>query len=117
MTTTNAQKHYETWPAQIREFKKAAPDTMQGFHGLFAAAMREGAVSSMNKELIALAIGMALRCEPCIYSHVEKALKAGASREQIIEAAEVVIMMQGGPGYVYFPKVLEALEALAGSCS
>ncbi|MGE3182131.1 MAG: carboxymuconolactone decarboxylase family protein, partial [Phycisphaerae bacterium] len=52
------------------------------------------------------------RCEPCIYSHVEKALKAGATRDQILEAGGVVIMMQGGPGYVYFPKLLDALSAL-----
>ena len=59
-----------------------------------------------------LAIGMALRCDSCVYAHVEKALGAGATREQVIEAAGVAVMMQGGPTYTYLPKLAEALEAL-----
>jgi len=61
---------------------------------------------------LALAIGMSVRCEPCIYIHVEKALKAGATREQVLEAAGVAVMMQGGPTYTYLPKVVEALDEL-----
>ena len=45
-------------------------------------------------------------------AHVEKAVKAGASRKQVMETASVVVMMQGGPGYTYLPKVVEALDAL-----
>jgi alkylhydroperoxidase/carboxymuconolactone decarboxylase family protein YurZ len=55
---------------------------------------------------------MALRCDSCIYAHVEKALKAGATSAQVLEAAGVVVMMQGGPAYTYLPKVVEALDAL-----
>jgi alkylhydroperoxidase/carboxymuconolactone decarboxylase family protein YurZ len=47
-----------------------------------------------------------------MYAHVEKALKAGATREQVMEAAGVVVMMQGGPAYTALPKVVEALDAL-----
>ena len=108
----NAHDFYETWPQRIRAFRKAAPDTTQAFHDLFAATMKDGALAAREKELIAMAVAVALRCEPCIYSHVEKAYKAGNTREQILDAASVVVMMQGGPGYVYFPKVLEALDEL-----
>ena len=41
-------------------------------------------------------------------------MKAGATREQVLEAAGVAIMMQGGPTYTYLPKVVEALDALEG---
>ena len=60
----------------------------------------------------ALAVGLAVRCKPCIYLHVQKALKAGASREQILEAAEVVVMMAGGPAYTHVPEVIKALDEL-----
>jgi alkylhydroperoxidase/carboxymuconolactone decarboxylase family protein YurZ len=43
---------------------------------------------------------------------VEKALKSGATREQVLEAAGVAVMMQGGPTYTYLPTVVEALDAL-----
>ncbi|NNF44865.1 MAG: carboxymuconolactone decarboxylase family protein [Phycisphaerales bacterium] len=92
--------------------KQETPDIVRSFGSLFQRLMSEGALSVREKELIALGIGMALRCEPCLQSHLQKALAAGASREQIIETAGVVVMMQGGPGYVYVPKLLAALEAL-----
>ena len=89
------------------------PDAIKNFGGLFQAIMKDGALSLKQKELIALAAGLAVRCEPCIILHVQKCLDAGASKEEILEAASVVIMMQGGPSYTYVPKVVEALEALA----
>ena len=65
-----------------------------------------------EKELIALGVGIAMRCDPCINLHVQKCIEAGATRAQIVEVASVVVMMQGGPGYTYLPKVIEALEAI-----
>ena len=111
-TTTHAAAHYETWPDRIRAMRKAAPDIGTAFGGLFQKLMGEGALSVREKELIALSIGLALRCDECVYAHVEKAAKSGATREQILEAVGVVVMMQGGPGYVHVPMVVEALDAL-----
>ena len=39
-------------------------------------------------------------------------MKAGANREQILETASVAVMMSGGPGYTYLPRVVEALDAI-----
>lgn len=111
-TRTNAQRHYEQWPDRTAAMKAQAPEITRGFGGMFQRLMGEGALTVREKEIIALAVGMAMRCEPCIYSHVEKAVKAGATREQLIEMAGVVVTMQGGPGYVYVPALLEALDAL-----
>ena len=108
----NAAAHYERWPATMRATREAAPGIGAGFGGMFQKLMGEGALSVREKELIALAIGMAVRCEPCIYAHAEKAVHAGATREQLIELAGVVVVMQGGPGYVHVPELLDALDAL-----
>jgi alkylhydroperoxidase/carboxymuconolactone decarboxylase family protein YurZ len=43
--------------------------------------------------------------------HVQKCLQAGATREQVLEAAGVAVMMQGGPTYTWLPTVVEALDA------
>lgn len=107
-----AKTFFEEWPAKMSKAKAALPDAAKGFGGLFQAVMKEGALSVKEKELIALGIGLAIRCEPCINLHVQKCLEAGATNEQILEAAAVVVMMQGGPGYTYLPRVVEALEAL-----
>ncbi len=110
--STNAKEHYESWPQAISTMREAAPDIARAFGGMFQKLMGEGALSVREKELIAMSLGMALRCESCIYSHIEKALKSGATRDQVLEAAGVVVMMQGGPGYVYMPKVVDALNTL-----
>jgi AhpD family alkylhydroperoxidase len=110
--STEARSFYQEWSGRMSHAKASAPDAARGFGSLYQGVMKPGAISVREKELVALGIGMALRCEPCIYTHVEKALKAGATRDQIIETAGVAVMMQGGPTYTYLPKVVEALDAL-----
>ncbi|HTV46829.1 MAG TPA: carboxymuconolactone decarboxylase family protein [Phycisphaerae bacterium] len=110
--TTNAQVYYQNNPAAMQPVRSSMAELLKGFGGLHQAAMRAGALSVSQKELIALAIGLAVRCENCIYAHVKAALNAGATREQILEAAGVAVLMQGGPTYTYLPRVLEAFEAL-----
>ena len=110
--STDAKTYYEQSPERMSHAKAAAPDVVRGFGTLFQSVMREGALAGREKELIALGIGLAVRCDNCIYAHVQKALKAGATREQVLETAGVAVMMQGGPAYTYLPAVVEALDAL-----
>ena len=99
----------------VEKLKNEIPDTISGFGGLFSRIMKDGALSVKDKELIALAIGVASHCPPCIRSHVQKCLEHGATRQQILEAASVAVVMAGGPGYVHLSVVLEALEDLQDS--
>ena len=86
------------------------PGPVSGFGGLHKAATGDGALNAKTKELIALGISVALRCEPCIAYHVHDALKAGASRPEILEALGVAIMMGGGPAAMYACEAYAALE-------
>ena len=107
--------------AWFEEFKNGAakvsehaPDAMKGFGGMFTRIMKDGAISLETKKLIAVSIGVAMKCEPCIRLHVQKCLDAGCTKEEIIEAASVAIMMGGGPAYTHMPIVVETIEALQG---
>jgi AhpD family alkylhydroperoxidase len=111
--STNAQVFYAGNAAAMKPVRAAMGELLKGFAGLHQAAMNEGSLSIREKELMALAIGLAVRCENCVYAHVQAAVKAGATREQILEAAGVAVMMQGGPTYTYLPRVTEALDALS----
>ena len=104
---------FDEYKKAMGKLQGAIPDTIKGFSSLFNSVMKDGALSLKHKELIALAIGCAVRCEPCINLHVKKCLDVGATREEILEAASVAVMMQGGPSFTYLPKVLDALEACA----
>lgn len=108
----DATAFYANWTTRMSRAKASIPDAAKGFGALHQAVMKSGSLGVREKELIALGIGLAVRCEPCIYTHVKAALKAGATREQIVETAGVAVMMQGGPTYTYLPKVVDALDAL-----
>lgn len=94
----------------MAKYCKENPNTMAGFMRLHKASSTEGALSGKVKELIALAIGVVVRCDGCISFHVHDAIEAGASREEIVDAIGVAIMMGGGPAVVYGSQALEALE-------
>ena len=111
--STHAQDYYENNAAAMKPVRETMAETVKGFAAMHQSIMKDGALSLAQKELIALSIGLALQCENCIYSHTRSALKAGASREQILEAASVAVLMQGGPSYTYLPRVIEALDALS----
>lgn len=109
----DATAFYESWPATMNMAKAKARDIGRAFGPFFQGLMKdggEGGLSAKCKELIALGIGIAVRCEPCIYTHVEKCLKAGATPKEVMNAAGVAVMMGGGPVYVYMPVVAATLE-------
>jgi AhpD family alkylhydroperoxidase len=105
---------YESWQADRQKMRYEVPDITRGFGTFYQAVMKEGALSVREKELIATGIALAQRCAPCLKLHVQGCVKAGASREQILEAAGVAVMMQGGPAFTHVPEVLAALEHLEG---
>ena len=96
------------------ELRSLVPDVMRGFAELSRAAMAEGALATAEKELIALAIAATRECDGCVAAHARGARRAGATREQVAEAMGVVIMMNGGPGTVWGPRVLRAFDEAGG---
>ena len=81
---------------------------------MFSKIMKDGALSLREKEFIALGISVAQCCVPCIRAHTQRCLDAGATKQQILEAACVAVMMGGGPAYTHIPVVMDTLEALQG---
>ncbi|MFW5701833.1 MAG: carboxymuconolactone decarboxylase family protein, partial [Bacteroidota bacterium] len=94
----------------LQKCAKESPDVMEGFMKMHEATSKDGALSGKIKELIALAIGITVRCDGCIAFHVHDAMKAGATREEIAETVGVSILMGGGPSVVYGSQALKALE-------
>jgi AhpD family alkylhydroperoxidase len=90
--------------------RKEIPETMQGFNALSKAALASGALSALDKELIALAIGVASRCDACICFHVKALIRHGVSREQLMETLGVCTYMGGGPSLIYAAEAVRAYE-------
>ena len=83
---------------------------MKGFSDLRAEALKDGALSAKAKTLIAVALSVSAQCDVCITSHVQNAIKAGVTREEIAEAVGVAVLMGGGPKSVYAATVMEAYD-------
>ncbi|MFH2056354.1 MAG: carboxymuconolactone decarboxylase family protein [bacterium] len=92
------------------ELRAQLPDTMAAYSNLQQAATRKGALDTKTKELIALAIGITLRCDGCITFHIYDAMRSGATREEILDTIGVAVMMGGGPSVVYGAEAMEALN-------
>ena len=102
-------KHYHELRKVMGAMIKDMPDTMKGFSTLNQAALKEGALSSKTKELIALGIAIYAKCDGCIAYHIHDALDARASREEIEETIGVSILIGGGPAVVYGCEAMVAL--------
>ena len=83
---------------------------MQGFSAMAQAATKPGALDRKTKELIALAIGVATRCDGCIGFHTEALVRLGATRLEVEEALGMAIYMGGGPSLMYAADALAAFE-------
>ena len=66
------------------------------------------AVDAKTRELVALGVGINKICKYCICVHTYGAYKAGATRAEILAAAEVAVAMGGGPAIAYSATVLNA---------
>ncbi len=108
----DVKKWFEEFQQTSARVKEQVPGAINGFGGMFAKIMQDGVVSLKTKELIAVAIAVAIQCEPCIRLHVQKCLGIGCTKEEILEATSVAVMMSGGPAYTHMPMVLETIEAL-----
>jgi AhpD family alkylhydroperoxidase len=94
----------------LKVLRKNIPDTMQGFSTMAQAATKDGALDKKTKEFIALAIGVAVRCDGCIGFHSEALVKLGASREEFEEVLGMAIYMGGGPSLMYAADAVLAYE-------
>jgi len=94
----------------IGELRSLAPETMKGFSAMAKAATDDGVLDKKTKELIALAIGVAARCDGCIGFHAKAARKLGATREEVAETLGMTIYLGGGPALMYAADALRAYD-------
>lgn len=80
---------------------------VEAFMGLLGKSYERGKLDVKTKELMSVAIGVYNRCEYCIVFHTYKALEAGATRDEIIEAAMVAVAFGGGPTMAYSVTLLK----------
>jgi AhpD family alkylhydroperoxidase len=100
---------------QSKALHKDGGDAMAAFRSLVKAAGTDGALDHKTKELIALAISIAIRCEGCIVFHSRACVRLGATREEILDMLAVAVEMGGGPSAVYGAQALACYDEMAAA--
>ena len=108
--TINYVDYHRHLEERLAQLGRELPGPMTGFARLHKKAVEDGALSGKVKEMMALAISIAVGCEGCIAYHVHDAVKAGATRPELLETIGVGLLMGGGPGSIYAAHGLDAIE-------
>jgi AhpD family alkylhydroperoxidase len=80
--------------------EKEAPNLHAGFNDLMKAYYKPSALERKYKELCAVTASVATRCIPCLAHHASNAMNAGATHEEVIDAAAIGVEFGGGPSFV-----------------
>jgi AhpD family alkylhydroperoxidase len=86
------------------------PNETSSFLNFMQKAEAGPALDIRTKELINIALGISAQCEWCIALHVRHALNAGATRDEIMSAGFMAVVMHGGPALMYLTPLTRALD-------
>lgn len=100
----------EAVATRMNSLRQTQPDLMTAFSQLAAAGTKEGALDKKTRELVALGIAVATRCDDCIGFHVQALIKLGTSRAELEEVLGTAVYMGGGPSMMYATHALKAFE-------
>lgn len=92
------------------ELRRLSPKVTGGLLRMRQEAYRDGVVPAKYKLLTAMAVSIAIRCEPCIRAYVHMAFDKGMSQDEFIEFLEVAMTMQGCPGEEWALKAYAAYK-------
>lgn len=79
------------------------------FFNLDTNTYRDGALDGKTKELLGLVASTVLRCNDCIDYHLEQCAKAGYSKDEIVDALNVALIVGGS---IVIPHMRHAVETL-----
>jgi AhpD family alkylhydroperoxidase len=81
---------------KLGKLGELAPEAFKGFVAFDEAAFKEGAIPLKYKELIAVATALTTQCPYCIEIHRKRAVKAGATPEELAETTLVAAALRAG---------------------
>ena len=88
------------------------PDVAAAQEAVINASYQDGVLSSKVKRLIALGVALSTGCVPCIIGQTRRAVEAGATKEEVLEAASVLLAIHGTSGYSETWRVVKILEEM-----
>ena len=108
-----SQLQYYTETGKYREkFDEDLPEPMKAYATFRKTVYKDGALNLKTKRLIALACGLQAGCTRCIQGQTRDAVEAGATKEEVLEAVSVAIVMGGTKVSAETWRVVKVLEEM-----
>lgn len=80
----------------LKQMKELAPEDFDAWLNLNNIVGRDGAIPRKYRELLAVAVACTTQCPYCIEVHAKAARAAGATRQEVVEAAFVAAALRAG---------------------
>jgi AhpD family alkylhydroperoxidase len=97
----------------LAQLKDLAPEQLKEFNEFNTAVFKDGALTTKEKEIIAVAITHVTQCPYCIDAHTKNAKKAGATLEELAEAVFVTAGVEAGGTVTHSTHVHDAIDKQA----
>lgn len=100
----------------LKKFGKIAdfqPELADKFFAYYNEVFKEGALTSREKALIALAVSHAIQCPYCIDAYSVDCLEKGSNEEQMMEAVHVAGAIRGGASLVHGVQMMNKVNELS----
>jgi AhpD family alkylhydroperoxidase len=85
----------------LRKLRQLKPDYFKGLMDWDEMIFKDGALPAKTKELMAVTAAHVTDCPWCIEEHVKRAIKQGATDEEIAEAAFVAMSLRAGAAFAH----------------
>ena len=104
----------DLYPPVTREIahkrRELAPQTQAAFDAFSRQVFADGALSAKMKQVVAVAVAHVTQCPYCIKGHTKAALRAGATREELMDAIWVAAEMRAGAAYAHSALAIATFE-------
>jgi len=90
-------------------------DTLSLFSDFMKAANGPGLIGAREKKLMAVALSVAQRCEPCLKTHFKSALAMGITIEELDEAANLAIAFGGCAAMMFYKEISDPFRQGGGN--
>jgi len=84
-------------PKLLEMIQETDPEMFETISNLDKVILKDGAISEKNKRLIAMCMTAQMQCESCVDVHAKAAMYHGATKEEVMEALFVAMLVGGAP--------------------
>ena len=78
-------------PEETGSYSMVDPRFRELYFRFYKETYKPSVLDRKTKELVAIGASLAAKCQGCLEGHIKKALKFGASREEVSEAIAIAI--------------------------